>query len=184
MNTRQLLRCSTKTRTPVCHPVRRTRDSFTSKVATHVDAQPVASYQDLAWEPRCRASQLLIATHSPLVAASLEPVFDEEQDDQIQLSIQDHKVTLTQGHWAAQGDASSWLVSDTFGLEQARSLEAEKAIEAAEAFMRGEKQLPEGLKTRASIHRSLQKLLPAHDEFWPRWLIESGLLTLNGEGNQ
>ncbi|WP_339481701.1 MULTISPECIES: AAA family ATPase [unclassified Pseudomonas] len=128
--------------------------------------------------------QLLVATHSPLVAASLEPVFDEEQDDQIQLSIQDHKVTLTQGHWAAQGDASSWLVSDTFGLEQARSLEAEKAIEAAEAFMRGEKQLPEGLKTRASIHRALQKLLPAHDEFWPRWLIESGLLKFNGEGNQ
>lgn len=119
--------------------------------------------------------QLLIATHSPLVAASLEPVFDEEQDDQIQLSIQDNKVSLTQGHWAAQGDASSWLVSDTFGLDQARSLEAEKAIEAAEAFMRGEKQLPEGLRTRASIHKALQKLLPAHDEFWPRWLIEGGV---------
>ncbi|AMZ74290.1 hypothetical protein [Pseudomonas fluorescens] len=100
------------------------------------------------------------------------------------MSIRDQKVTLTQGHWAAQGDASSWLVSDTFGLEQARSLEAEKAIEAAEAFMRGEKQLPEGLKTRASIHKALQKLLPAHDEFWPRWLIESGLLKLNGEGHQ
>lgn len=121
--------------------------------------------------------QLLVATHSPLVTASLEPVFDETQDDLIHLDVRDGKLVADQGGWAAQGDATNWLVSETFGLEQARSLEAEKAIEAAEAFMRGEKQLPEKLNSKASIHKALQHLLPAHDEFWPRWLVKTGALT-------
>ena len=125
--------------------------------------------------------QLLIATHSPLVLASLEPVFDDAQDDLFHLSVDNGQVDVTQGHWAAQGDVSNWLVSEIFGLEQARSLDAEKAIEAAEALMRGEKDLPVGLKTRASIHKALQHLLPAHDEFWPRWLIDSGTLKLSRE---
>jgi hypothetical protein len=86
-------------------------------------------------------------------------------------------VSLSQGHWAAQGDATSWLVSETFGLEQARSIPAEQAIEAAEAFMRGEKALPAGLGSRDAIHAALQKLLPAHDPFWPRWLVKSGALS-------
>ena len=121
--------------------------------------------------------QFLVATHSPLVLASLEGVFDPAQDDLFQLSVDEGRVRLDQGCWANQGDVSSWLESDVFGLEQARSLEAEKAIDAAEAFMRGEKTLPPGLKTKAAIHKKLQHLLPAHDEFWPRWLIQSGSLS-------
>jgi hypothetical protein len=118
--------------------------------------------------------QFLVATHAPLVLASLESVFDEEQDDLFQLMLEAGQVTLSQGHWAKQGDVSNWLESGVFGLDLARSLEAEKVIDAAEAFMRGEKILPPELNTRALIHRRLQQLLPAHDAFWPRWLIESG----------
>ncbi|NTU42665.1 MAG: ATP-binding protein, partial [Nitrospirales bacterium] len=120
--------------------------------------------------------QVMIATHSPLVAASLEPIFDREKDDLIHLDLKNGQVAIEQGGWAAQGDATNWLVSETFGLTQARSREAERAIEAAEAFMRGENQLPAGLDTKKTIHRALQKLLPSHDDFWPRWLIESGAL--------
>jgi hypothetical protein len=117
--------------------------------------------------------QFLIATHSPLVLASLEGVFDPDRDDLLQLIIQDGQVCLEQGHWATQGDVSSWLESDIFGLKQARSLAAEQAIDAAEAFMRGEKTQPTGFKTKAAIHKKLQQLLPAHDAFWPRWLIQN-----------
>ena len=85
--------------------------------------------------------QMWVATHSPLVAASLEPMFDPEVDDLIHLSLRDGQVEVNQGGWATQGDAANWLVSETFGLEQARSIEAEHAIEAAEAFMRGERPL-------------------------------------------
>lgn len=122
--------------------------------------------------------QLILATHAPLVLASLEPRFDEELDELFHLSVQDGRVTIESGEWAKQGDATSWLVSDVFGLEQARSLEAERAIEAAEALMRGERNLPEGLDSKQAIHRALQRLLPAHDAFWPRWLVEGKAMDL------
>ena len=117
--------------------------------------------------------QLFVATHSPLVTASLEPIFDETKDDLIHLSLKEGHVDIAQGGWATQGDATNWLVSETFGLEQARSLDAERAIEAAEAFMRGERGLPKGLRTQKEIHNQLQKLLPAGDDFWPRWLVQT-----------
>ena len=117
--------------------------------------------------------QVLVATHSPLVAASVEPIFDENVDDLIHLSLRDGAVAIEQGGWATQGDVTNWLVSETFGLEQARSKEAEDAIEAAEAFMRGEKSLPQGLATKATIHAKLKKLLPAGDVFWPRWIVST-----------
>jgi hypothetical protein len=92
---------------------------------------------DVLRGPGGRAPQMLVATHSPLVAASLEPYFDVTKDDLIHLALRDGQVAIDQGGWAKQGDATNWLVSETFGLEQARSVEAEAAIEAAEAFMRG-----------------------------------------------
>ena len=119
--------------------------------------------------------QVLVATHSPLVAASVEPIFDPSIDDLIHLSVKNGMVEIDQGGWAVQGDVTNWLVSETFGLEQARSKEAEEAIEAAEAFMRGEKSLPQGLATKAAIHARLQKLLPAGDVFWPRWIMSAPL---------
>ena len=123
-----------------------------------------------------KAPQMLVATHAPLVAASIEPYFDAGIDDLIHLSLHDGRVVVDQGGWATQGDVTNWLVSETFGLDQARSLEAERAIEAAEKFMRGEKDLPEGLDTQKAIHSSLQRLLAAGDAFWPRWLVETKLL--------
>lgn len=122
--------------------------------------------------------QLIITTHAPLVLASLEPSFDEEIDELFHLNVQDGRVIIESGEWAKQGDATNWLVSDIFGLEQARSLEAEQAIEAAEALMRGERNLPEGLDSKKKIHRELQRLLPAHDAFWPRWLVEGEAMDL------
>ncbi len=55
---------------------------------------------------------------------------------------------------------------------QARSRDAERAIEAAEAFMSGERdKLPPGLRTEKTIHQELLRLLPGHDPFWPRWIV-------------
>lgn len=123
------------------------------------------------------SAQMIIASHSPLVAASLEPHFDRERDDLIHLGLEDGRVIVQQGAWAAQGDATNWLVSEAFGLEQARSREAERAIEAAEAFMRQDKSaLPAELSSAESIHLELRRLLPAHDPFWPRWLVGASLL--------
>jgi len=124
-------------------------------------------------------TQVVVTTHSPLVLASVEPHFDDTLDRLFLFDLKDNnKVTLTQIPWAKQGDVVGWLTSEVFGLDQARSREAELAIEAAEALMRGEamEQHPEHLRTKAQIHQELLRLLPGHDPFWPRWLVETDLL--------
>jgi hypothetical protein len=116
--------------------------------------------------------QLLAATHSPLVLASVEPLFDTAQDKLFSLDLQDGLVGLTEQPWAMQGDVINWLVSGSFGLRQARSLEGEMAVEAAEAWMRGEvTALPAGLATKEAIHAELMRVLAGHDAFWPRWVV-------------
>ncbi len=116
--------------------------------------------------------QLLVATHSPLVLASVEPTFDDAQDGIYHLRLDNGQATIEQEPWAKQGDVVNWLVSPAFGLQQARSVEAEVAIEAAEAWMRDDKaRLPAHLNTQASIHQALERTLAGHDEFWPRWIV-------------
>jgi hypothetical protein len=116
--------------------------------------------------------QVIAATHAPLVVASLEPYFDADKDDLFLLQQTDKAISLTGGHFAKQGDVINWLVSDTFGLRQARSLEAERAIEAAEAWMRQDLDgLPDDLRTEEAIDQDLRRVLPGHDPFWPRWVV-------------
>jgi hypothetical protein len=118
--------------------------------------------------------QLISATHAPLVLASAEPFFDDQQDGLFHLELRDAAVHLEEQPWAKQGDVVNWLVSDVFGLQQGRSLQAEQAIEAAEAWMRGDKAaLPEGLRTKKAIHAELMRVLPGHDDFWPRWIVRT-----------
>jgi hypothetical protein len=117
--------------------------------------------------------QLIAATHSPLVLASVEPVFDSARDKLFVLDVEDHVVSVKEQPWAMQGDVINWLVSDSFGLRQARSLDAERAVEAAEAWMRNDHHaLPPELATKEAIHAELQRVLAGHDPFWPRWIVK------------
>ena len=115
--------------------------------------------------------QLIATTHSPLVLSSVEPHFDEERDRLFHLDLRNGQLHLDIVPWAAQGDALNWLVSEVFGLRQARSVEAERAIEAAQAYMRGDRlHIPEDLKERDQIDEELRRVLAGHDPFWPRWI--------------
>ncbi len=115
--------------------------------------------------------QLLAATHSPLVLASTEPYFGPE-DAVFHLGFEQGEVQLRELPWAKQGDVVNWLVSDAFGLKQGRSLEAERAIEAAEAWMRGDRsQLLPDLDSGETIDTELRRVLADHDPFWPRWVL-------------
>ncbi|NTW52413.1 MAG: ATP-binding protein [Chlorobiaceae bacterium] len=119
-------------------------------------------------------TQVIATTHSPLVLASVEPEFNESVDKLFLFSLHDSTVKLEEMPWAKQGDVVGWLVSDVFGLKQARSKYAEIAIEAAEAFMRNDvDQLPEGLRSKEQIHRELLRVVPGHDPFWPRWIVST-----------
>lgn len=117
--------------------------------------------------------QACLTTHAPLVLASLEPIFEPEQDRffVFDLDAQRRTVTLDEVPWAKQGDATDWLTSPTFKLREARSVEAERVIEDAEAFMRGDE--PALHKTLAAIDAELHRVLAGDDVFWPRWLGRS-----------
>ncbi len=119
--------------------------------------------------------QVIATTHSPLVLASIEPQFDEEQDKLFLFKLSGKDVILNEVPWAKQGDAVGWLTSDIFGLKQARSREAEIAIDAAYTLMRGDSMetFPEYLRTKEQIHQELLRVLPAHDRFWPRWIVST-----------
>ena len=118
------------------------------------------------------AVQIFAATHSPLVLASLEPIFDEKLDRVLLLELGDRGARAVDVPWAKQGDAVGWLTSEVFGLRQARSREAERAIEAAEAWMRGDADdLPADLASQEAVHRELLRVLPGQDPFWPRWIV-------------
>ena len=85
--------------------------------------------------------QLLAATHSPLVMASVEPLFDDAQDAWFDLDLrqkeagQPPEVELTRRPLIRRGDASNWLMSQAFDMRSARSVEAEQAIEAAASLL-------------------------------------------------
>ena len=115
--------------------------------------------------------QFVAATHSPLVLASIEPTFNEDTDQLFVLELDQatREVRLDAKAWAKEGDATNWLVSDAFHLHQARSIEAEQAIEDAEAWMRGE--ATSKFATVEAIHAELVRVLPGQDHFWPRWVV-------------
>lgn len=120
--------------------------------------------------------QVLVATHSPLVMASLEPYFDEDHDRLFwfDLDAEERRVSFRPLPWAKYGDVVGWLTSPIFGLPQARSKEAQEAIDAAKAFIREDHtSLPPGLTTKAQIDRRLRELLGGQDPFLVRWTIST-----------
>lgn len=129
--------------------------------------------------------QILAASHAPLLLASLEPRFDPALDRIIHFDIRHEKVVIDKSEFAMQGDATGWLVSEFFGLKQARSREAEEAIEAAEAWMRSDTHvLPADLSTVEAIDRRLMETVPGHDAFWPRWIVAHPKLARRQAGGQ
>jgi len=111
--------------------------------------------------------QLIAATHSPMVLASAEPVFDSAQDAWFDIDLERKSVVLRPRPFVNHGDVSNWLTSDAFDLKHARSKEAEEAIEQAFAVLR------EAKPTRRAVEdadNALKKArLPDIDPFWVRW---------------
>lgn len=111
-------------------------------------------------------AQLHIATHSPLVLASVEPYFEWEHDQLHHLSLVGSEVRLEEIPFVKRGTADLWLMSEAFGLEQARSAEAEDAIEDATSLQMEDDPSPAKIR---EVNRRLLQLLAQDDEFWPMW---------------
>ncbi len=117
--------------------------------------------------------QLIAATHSPLILASAEPLFDANKDAWFDLDLEKgHSgpvVELRRRAFVRRGDVSNWLTSEAFDLKSARSLEAEAAIEQARALLRRTHTAPT-LKEAKAVDAELRKAaLPDIDPFWVRW---------------
>jgi hypothetical protein len=114
--------------------------------------------------------QVLATTHAPLVLASVEPLFDPTKDALFTFDLEEREVHVTKAEWRERGDASAWLTSEVFDLKEARSVEAEQAIERALAAFR-QPELP--IEEIRKIHHELHDLLKDTDPFWPRWLLRA-----------
>lgn len=116
--------------------------------------------------------QLVVTTHSPMVTASLETIFDQARDRVYYLELIERIVTINEYPWAKRGDASSWLESELFGLDMAMSKEAEAALNAAYDFVNGDhERLPAELDTQEKIDAALRKSVAESHPFWLRWAL-------------
>jgi hypothetical protein len=113
------------------------------------------------------ALQMIAATHSPMILASMEPSFDPSSDVLYHLYGVGSTVKLEEIPFVKYGDASGWLTSPLFGMRHARSREAELAIEDAKKL-----QLTANPTDRdvSDVSEMLRLHLAADDKFWPRWL--------------
>ena len=110
--------------------------------------------------------QLLVATHSPLVMASTEPLFDATQDAWWDLDVIQGQVALTQRAFEKHGDAERWLTSEAFDLRSSRPLEYEQLLGQASALL--EAPAPDIEQIKAMHARLLQALSPT-DDFLFNW---------------
>ena len=119
--------------------------------------------------------QLLLVTHSPLVMASVEPHFDEEQDRWLDLDWNpDTKhVVLTRQTFARRGDANSWLRSEAFDQDDTGSLEREQVLRAARRLL-ARQDVVEPTEVK-KLETRLQEVLGSTDPFWNRWHFEKTL---------
>lgn len=111
--------------------------------------------------------QLIAATHSPLVLASLEPFFDARRDAWFDLDLEQRKVILRRRPYVRHGEVGNWLVSEAFDLREPRSLEGERAVAAAEALMQAK--APARTAIKAADEALREAGLPDIDTFWVRW---------------
>ena len=113
--------------------------------------------------------QFIIATHSPLIMASSEPIFNVETDKlfQIKLSVETSDACLTEESYLKYGQVNSWLTSPIFQLKQARSTGAEQAINEAKKLQLDENPSDSDVQV---VHQKLLQCLAQNDPFWPRWI--------------
>lgn len=115
--------------------------------------------------------QLITATHSPLIMASVEPLFDQKKDAWFDLDFvrgpsDSATVELKKRTFTRQGDATRWLTSAAFDLPSARSEAAERALAEATTALQRDDLDPARAKT---LDQRLKEVLGDTDPFWMRW---------------
>lgn len=79
--------------------------------------------------------QVIATTHSPLVLASVESLFDPSKDAWFDLDVEQQRAVLRKRVYVPRGEIGNWLASEAFDLKEPRSLESERAISNAQALL-------------------------------------------------
>lgn len=112
--------------------------------------------------------QIVVSTHSPLVLASLDFHRSADPDEQrlYHLDEGDTHTVIKELPLDTLGGVEAWLRSEAFGLQEARSAEAEAALVRAS-------QLPRDARPEAKreVEAELHRVLAATDPFWLRWRL-------------
>ena len=120
------------------------------------------------------SAQWLIASHSPLVLASAESVWDEDQDRLFHLDMtKAGNVRFAQIPFEFRGSVDSWLSSEVFDLKHPGSRDRETAIREAIKLQEAKK------PTKAQVEHltaQLREVLAPEDPFWVRWVFFAGAL--------
>jgi hypothetical protein len=112
--------------------------------------------------------QAIVATHSPLILASIESQFVPESDKLFHLRLtKDGDAAFLEIPFVRYGPVERWLTSDIFELPQARSREGELALEEAKKVLSDANPDREAIRL---LSARLSRILPQDDPFWPRWL--------------
>lgn len=113
--------------------------------------------------------QLITATHSPLVMASLEPLFDEEKDAWFDFDLEQNRISIKRRHFEKHGTAENWLHSEAFDLNSSRAISYSNLIEEAKEMI-SSKRVNAPSKTEIEEMRiKLSQALEPTDSFLFRW---------------
>ncbi|GEM_PF-1101505 len=105
--------------------------------------------------------QFFFTTHSPMTLVALEPYIADSKPNIFLLS----RNSATPLPQELLGTANNWL-TEVFGLEEPRSIEAEAAIREAKSLLIEKAPNKKDLKRTSE---DLMKYIQAHDSFWVRW---------------
>jgi predicted ATPase len=110
--------------------------------------------------------QIITTTHSPLVMASLEPLFDPKQDAWFDFNLVKGEVTLEKMQWRKRGGAAAWLRSEAFDLPSDENIQANAILEkASKAFTNPKLSKKKFLELDSELRQTLGETHP----FWVRW---------------
>lgn len=114
--------------------------------------------------------QVISASHSPLVMASMESMFDSAKDAWFDIDLEGTPpaatVTVNRMPWIRRGDASRWLTGPAFDLPSAGSLDAEAVLEAAGRALTDRRISAADAR---KLDKQLRQVLGDTDPFWIRW---------------
>ena len=115
------------------------------------------------------SAQWIVSSHSPLVIASMEGVWDTTADRLFHIFLgPEGRVEFRQREYERRGPIDSWLSSDLFQLQHPGSPERERVIQQAIAL-----QMQDSPDEHAVLRVTdqLRQHLAPEDPFWTRWIF-------------